>query len=703
MLPRPLIALLGIPMALQGCAPQPSPRRWIPLDDANPVVLLGGADLSIEGCEAEEAELGGVQGFLLRWTIPRDRWSSAADREDSRPGVLRCERPSLEGVSGTRGTTKTLEFEGGAFEYRPIEFPKNVTPGSFGTIDDELFLELADTSSLPARMSYTEFVPKGEKRDGSWHVAVDELSGTGLPIWAGETWRVSTSIPEDSTLRFFLAARGSPDGEATPGELVARVRLDGRELWSHARAPGRAANRWHELPLPAAGVTEGTLELSVEGTCTPTAFLDVTIGPRDPARLSDHRRPNIVLFLSDTFRADNMAAYGGDPEVTPFLNALAEESVLFERAWSTSSWTLPAHASIFSSLHPPQHGAELTSLVLPRAVTSLTEVLEQNGYRTGAVTDGNFVSRNFNMNQGFRWFREIKGPDGWDLGETLRSARAFLDSGDGRPSFLFVHTYRVHEPYRVGEDESREEAHRYLVEAYRKARGGAEVDRDRIAAGLIDIYRQGVTALDLELGRWMEGLRELHGWERTTFFFTSDHGEGFYEHRRVGHKGPLWEEVFRIPLLIHAADLEPARRTTAASLIDLAPTIAGRARVPIPGAWQGIDLLSSDRERAIYGFYKDEKRFDLGIVDGDRKVLSRAEVEALRRNEIHHAYDLGRDPAEQVDLAGDEGWPLRLAPEHAERLAELLRAHIPAETLSPGSLDAENLRVLRELGYLGDE
>ena len=202
-----------------------------------------------------------------------------------------------------------------------------------------------------------------------------------------------------------------------------------------------------------------TLTFEVEGDPGVTAILDPVVGPLEVGDYGDRpwedAAPDIVVFLADTFRADNLAAWGGAPDVAPNTNALAEASVRFLETRATSVWTLPTHASMFSGLFPLQHGAITSETKLSPDLLTIAEHLAAHGYRTGAITEGAFVSRTYGLDQGFAWFEERTATERpYPL--TLAGALDFLDADDGRPVFLFVHTYRVHAPYRIGAEEDAE-------------------------------------------------------------------------------------------------------------------------------------------------------------------------------------------------------------------------------------------------------
>ena len=173
------------------------------------------------------------------------------------------------------------------------------------------------------------------------------------------------------------------------------------------------------------------------------------------ARPWQDKRPDVVLVLCDTFRADGLAAWGGAPGEAPHLNRLVEHSLRFLDVRAVAAWTLPSVASILTGLYPAQHGATDYDRGVAEGAETIAEVLARAGYRTAAVTDAGFLSRRYGQDQGFQWFEEIAIPE-WKLATTIANARALLAADDGRPLFLMVHTYRVHEPLRAGPDEDRE-------------------------------------------------------------------------------------------------------------------------------------------------------------------------------------------------------------------------------------------------------
>jgi arylsulfatase A-like enzyme len=441
-----------------------------------------------------------------------------------------------------------------------------------------------------------------------------------------------------------------------------------------------------------------------------------------------------VLFLADTFRADNLAFYGGTAGVTPELDAFARTCVRFRRAWAPSCWTLPSHASFFLGVYPLQHGAVAQGRTPGEGLVSVAQRLRAAGYRTAAVTDSLFVSRRFELDRGFERFEEY---DHRDLEHTLARARALAAEDDGRPLFLFVHTYRTHEPYevsaqtraelgaRLGIGPSWEELkERVFAEGAERVQAGdtraidlaVEGDFRRLleylgltgpgSAGgeafvdsLRALYLGGVRDLDRAFARFVGDLDARPRAADTWLLFTSDHGEAFNEHQSLFHGDGSWEENLRVPLLVRGPGAEPRDVEHAASLVDLPRTIAEMAGLGPDPSWLGSSLLSLDEERAVFAFDCAQRGEATGVlVEGPLKVVFPPAAEPLRERRVLRAFDLAADPGERRDL-GAEGRARAALDARAEQALGLLRELAP-----PGraELSASELQALKAMGYAGD-
>jgi len=514
------------------------------------------------------------------------------------------------------------------------------------------------TDAAPRDAVFSVGIDEGVRMDGTHWVVTRGLFGAGFALWPDEEVELELPPFTASTLRFVPVLRGTTGPEPT----VLCVRLDGEvlrelELLGDERP-------FIEIPLPRDAPAGARLSFEATGPPRLTVIYRPVVGPsvlgRPGARPwssgpDDRSRPDLVLFLADTLRADSLAAYGGDPDVAPHLNRLAERSRRYAGVRATASWTLPSVASILTGVYPPEHGVERSDQGLGPDWLTIAELLRQRGYRTAAVTDSFFVSRRHGFQQGFEWFEEIKHGE-WNLPRTLATARELLERDDGRPLFLLVHTYRVHKPYRAGPGEDDADYRRLLAEVGKQVAGdprAAEAALRARAPELAAMYVDGVRGLDAVAGPWLADLADSELLANGVLILTSDHGEAFDEHGELFHRGPLWDEVVRVPLLIHAPDLavvEPGRDPRNASLVDLFPTLTGLAGISTPAGGSGRSLLGPPSERPVFAFLtRDETATESAVIQDGKKLMLSPE------SRLTAAFDLARDPGEAADLGRDPG------------------------------------------------
>ena len=633
-----------------------------------------------------EAEKGGV---WLDLVLPAALWTPW-DHAD----FWTVPRPAQRGTLLAQG--EELVLSGGSRPLRPdplIRGTANLAVDSYFTRRGRVVLRVPPGEKPPDGLVLSLFLPRSRRAPDGWHAEAGGFTGNGFSVWTGEVQRVPVSFGEERALRFCSVAQDAferPAGSA--GKVTFRVELDGDVLFEEAQEAGALANgRWRSIALPSEGRSKGELAFSVSGDAAVCAILAPVIGPaRVEERLAP--RPSVVLFLADTFRADNLAAYGGAPELAPSLNALAAESLRFVRAWSPSTWTMPSQSSMLTGLYPEQHAAVEWEAGLADSLTTIAEHLGQHGYRTGAITDSYCVSRDFGFDQGFEWFQERRE---WSLQETLAAARAFLSADDGRPTFLFVQTYRAHMPYRSDDADVSKDVLALRAELDRRWKEeGGERPRELPDERMRELYQRGVKDLDRQVGLFLADLESAGFFERGFLVFTSDHGEAFGEHGKSKHTGRPFEEESRIPLLVHGRGLEPADVRTPASLVDLPRTIAALAGVPPAGDWGGGDLLRAEAERTVYSFVRLRGASNVAFVERDRKIHALADPELLRRGEHLGAFDLARDPGELRSL--DEGWVSELCRAQAGPMIELVTPRVTARRIE---LSEEDRAHLRAIGY----
>ncbi len=718
------------------------------------VLLLAGAcsqeEEPITVCLARgfEPEIDAVQGLWIFTSIREDDW---VEKE----GHWLAPNPFEEGALpiDPRFDPELRSFEGNLPLLKRKE-RRNPRESAFRETSKGIRLFLPDHQwpTEEYQLGYRIAVGQPEelaipREKPAWRVPLGKLMSDGIPVWFGAQHEVQLELGPDSRLEFATSCLGYPAlGDERPQKLS--IYLNDELYFSSAQeitTEVQVERHVVHLPRDLAGSVRLRFEVDRAGALTTVHNPVVTNVPKPQP--GEGGPPVIVLFSADTFRADNMQAYGGTWGVTPELDRFAAESLVFRNAWSPAAWTLPAHASMFSGLHPYQHGSTRKLVRLNEELVLIAEMFAKAGYRTGAVTNALYVSGTYGMDRGFEWFEERLSTD---LEGTLQAARDFLAAEDGRPTFLFVHTYRVHGPYRISnqtldeyddelalsegmrvlrslvrekKDQKREAEEgggpkpvplRHInfkgqwfsiLRDHVRASGVEDPDRieervTHIAGSLERAYLGGVVDLDRAFGQFTEDLGRDGYLDRGYLVFTSDHGEAFGEHETMFHGHGVWDEVLRVPLLIHGRGVGRGIDERPASLIDLPATLAELGGFPAHPAWEGASLLSQvpGRDHLFLFDCADESVASAVVLDGGVKIaFPLVEGETLGTGEMRFAYDLTQDPAELRDLKGID--PDRLESILERRLEELGRVLEPIVETQKISESDRLQREMKALGY----
>jgi choline-sulfatase len=428
----------------------------------------------------------------------------------------------------------------------------------------------------------------------------------------------------------------------------------------------------------------------------------------------------VVLVVVDTLRADHLGSYGQARGTSPQLDAWAREGRLYERAWSTSSWTLPSVASLLTGRLPHDHGA-VALVALPAAnplfgalaagVPTLAERFAAAGYATAAFVTNPYLTPLLGIDRGFGLYDHTAAYDSAErrAAPLVERALHWIDAQQGRPFFLLLHlmdphlSYDAPAPQRGRFTAGEHSQLRLPVRAGsafalragrrpRRAGGGALDDGDRrfVAAA----YDEEVAYVDAQLGRLREALASTGVLERGLLVLASDHGEELFDHGGFEHGHALFEEVVRVPLVFWGAGVRPGREATPVSLVDVAPTLLEAAGLPRPDGVAGISLWPNLHDGAALP--ERTLRFEDVLYGEDRRGALRWpwKVVVSEGGALHY-WNLERDP--------DEREPGRRNPPVAvvRLLAELDAEGAPA-TPRPTPLDTATLEELRGLGYLED-
>ena len=339
----------------------------------------------------------------------------------------------------------------------------------------------------------------------------------------------------------------------------------------------------------------------------------------------------IVIFLVDTLRRDRVSVYGSPRATTPAAEKLAREGIVFENAYSLSSWTRASVATLFTSRLPAAAGALDRKGRLGPSVVTLPQLLHDRGWKTAAFVANVNVSHSTGFSRGFDVFESVRGPSPAlqpdpRAAQVVERAVRFLSSQASPRFLLYVHVMEPHLPFNLDPE------HRSLF----AREGGKESDP------FLD-YDRAIRQADDQFARIAAALRAKGFWDGATVVYTSDHGEEFLEHGGRGHDDTLYEEQIQIPLVVKppAGRIAPGRRQDLVSLADVLPTLAGIYGLPREASLIGSGLLAPLPERSLYFTEDFDDNRLYALRKGTKKVIVR-----LYPKLDEEVFDLSSDPGE---------------------------------------------------------
>lgn len=326
------------------------------------------------------------------------------------------------------------------------------------------------------------------------------------------------------------------------------------------------------------------------------------LGGCDDGAGGQEGRPNLLLITVDTLRADRLGAYGDEDARTPHIDALARGGVLFESAHTPIPRTTQAVASIFTSLHPYEHGALEIGETLPQRAVTLAERLWARGYATLGVSANGSASRLQGLDQGFDRFLDLRAlqrrhelrrpgrpprPGEVQKAEAVtHEALRWLEEGGEEPWFvwlLYLEPHFLYDPPPEWIGGRRAYRHWFYdaMSGFRPRLPSVYFDlggrSSKARPDLEEFYDGEIAYIDHWVGRLLEALRRRGEAENTLVVFTSDHGESLGEHGYFYEHGAyVYEPTMRVPLILRgpAGVPEGRRIPEPVSLLDVVPTVA---------------------------------------------------------------------------------------------------------------------------------
>jgi arylsulfatase A-like enzyme len=386
---------------------------------------------------------------------------------------------------------------------------------------------------------------------------------------------------------------------------------------------------------------------------------------------------SLLLLTLDTTDPGALGCYGGPPGLTPHLDRLAREGLVFDTARSVAPLTLPAHASLLTGLYPPRHSVRRNGdSVLPGEAVTLAERLP--GHQSAAFVAAVVLDPDFGLSQGFELYDAPPTPE--DVDEHLAASRpadeiaaracAWLRARDqDRPFLLWLHFYDPHFPYRPAQE-------------FRQRAGG-------------DAYLGEIAAMDAAIGRVLAELERQDLLERTLVAAVADHGEGRGRHGEETHGAFVFDSTLRIPLIVRLPGGERAGERCAApvSLVDLHVLLGARLGLAPAADSDGRDPLAGEAGPGSYfESYFGTISFGwsplAGWADAQGKYVHSSAPEY---------FDLASDPHEDRNALAEQ--PEAVARARA-RMAELCaRPRLARSELAPSALNLQ--QEIERLGYAG--
>jgi arylsulfatase A-like enzyme/Flp pilus assembly protein TadD len=387
-------------------------------------------------------------------------------------------------------------------------------------------------------------------------------------------------------------------------------------------------------------------------------------------------RTNLVLITLDSTRADRAGFLGAKGGLTPNLDRLAGESLVFEHAYAQAPGTIVSHATILSGAYPQATGMSEIGGTLTAALPYLPDLLKAQGYRTAAFAGSIQLDPRNGLAQGFDrgfetydagFFPAVPGDPHPPLTErrgdqTVTRVLAWLARNAQGPFFLWVHISDPHAPHAS--------------------------------------YNAAITSADAAAGKLLAALRQQKLYGNTAVLVVADHGESLGAHGEATHGMFLYDETVHVPLLVKLpqSQLAPKRVAAKVRLVDIAPTMLEIAGIPVPSQMQGQSLL----------------RVAKTVGSADQPVYSRSELSergfgwsALESWRAGKYLYIRAPKPELYDLTADPGATHNLAQSSKATLdtmaaqLESFDRRIGGIKSSGPELSSSEMQKLASLGYVG--
>lgn len=379
-------------------------------------------------------------------------------------------------------------------------------------------------------------------------------------------------------------------------------------------------------------------------------------------------RANVILITISTIRAGHVGCFGYQRDTTPNFDKFGKSNILFLNAFATSSWAMPTHGSIFTSLFPSVHGATGINKKLVDKFDTLAEVLRANGYYCAGFCCNPRLSASSGFAQGFDIYDDysvetilnslaLEGSDGIDINKQRTNdlindaAVRWLQNNTHKPFFMFLHYYDNHWDYLPPEPYDK-----LYGGDYQGAIDGTDIAKEPLFSNppgeddiehIIALYDGEVRQTDDDLAEMLSFLEKKGLMANSIVIVMGDHGEQFYEHGHTSHHG-TYDELIHVPLAISTPAMLVRGHVVGSlvSQVDILPTILDFLQIPLPEDYQGKSLkaIIEGNTKAVNDFVFAEYA---GGAAPESYAVRSAWYKYIEQEGQSFMYELLNDPREQ--------------------------------------------------------
>ena len=425
------------------------------------------------------------------------------------------------------------------------------------------------------------------------------------------------------------------------------------------------------------------------------------LSPKSPYLCKDC---NLIVITLTNLRYDHLSTDGYSRQTSPNLDALAKESLVFDNAFSHSSWTLPEGISIFTSLYPYQHGVmdRYDGSVLSKNTPTLIDILNDKGYKTAAFTGGFDYDPRYGLTSRYQDHEECQDTGTTSISQygklkcTIPKALDWIKNNKGSKFFVHLQGFDTHCPFSKKGGGTFDPGYNGNIDfssclwtfdktdpiykdgvKYFPVYSSASTTATQILLTqkdvdhLVALYDESIKDSDTQIGDFLDQINSMGLDNNTIIVFTSEHGDMFGKYGRFMRGGPLrgtfYDDVLHIPLMMKIPNVNPARLNELVQQVDIMPTILDILGLKKPTSLSGksmIPVIFYGKEINDYVFAGSEfhaAQDEMYVNKNTRIEMVRSKSWKLIKEMVlednppapsYELFDLGNDKEELHNLAG---------------------------------------------------